>query len=181
MTAAPVPPGFAVWLTGLPASGKSALAREMQRLLAEGGVQAVILDSDALREVLTPRPEYTERERDWFYGVIVFLAAWLTGSGVNVLIAATAHRRAFRDQARAQIERFAEVYVRCPLEVCARRDPKGIYALAKAGRAGNVPGLGVPYEPPSAPEATVDTALLSPAEAARSALEQLSSLLRRQQ
>lgn len=177
MTATEARSGFAVWLTGLPASGKSSLARELQRLLAERGVQTLILDSDDWRRILTPRPGYTESEREWFYGVIAFLARWVTRGGVNVLIAATAHRRAYRDRARAEIERFAEVYVRCPLEICQHRDPKGIYALAGTGQAERVPGVGVAYEPPLAPEALVDTSRLSPTEAAVAVLEQLHALL----
>ncbi|HBY93257.1 MAG TPA: adenylyl-sulfate kinase [Chloroflexi bacterium] len=177
MTAAQGRPGFAVWLTGLPASGKSSLAQEMQRLLAQRGVVALILDSDVLRGVLTPHPSYTESEREWFYGVIAFLAVWVTRGGVNVLIAATAHRRAYRDRTRAQIERFAEVYVCCPLDICQERDPKGIYTLARTGRAATVPGVGVAYERPLASEAVVDTGRLAPAEAAVSVLEQLHTLL----
>lgn len=166
-------PGFVVWCTGLPASGKTTVAREMQHQLAARGVPAVLLDSDELRHVLTPKPTYAEDERDWFYGVIAYLASWLARAGVNVLIAATAHRRAYRQAARAQVERFAEVYVQCSLAECRRRDPKGIYAQAQAGQAATVPGLGSPFEPPLAPEATVDTEHLTPAEAANKVLAQL--------
>jgi adenylylsulfate kinase len=173
-----VEPGFAVWLTGLPAAGKSSIARELQRLLAEQGVQAIILDSDELRRVLTPQPSYTESERDWFYGVIAGLVVWLTRNGVNVLIAATAHRRVYRDQARAQIARFGEVEVRCPLETCRARDRKGIYVSARAGQADKVPGMGVAYEPPLQPEAVVDTTQCSPSAAALSAMSQLQQVLK---
>lgn len=167
------PLGFALWLTGLPASGKSALARELQQRLAQRDLHTLILDSDALRGVLTPQPTYTRAEREWFYSVIVYLAAWLVDNGLNVLIAATGHRRHYRQQARARIERFAEVYVRCPLAVCQARDPKGIYALARAGRADNVPGVGVPYEVPTAPEAAVDTDRLQVDAAGTAILAQL--------
>lgn len=179
MTALQEEQGFVLWLTGLPASGKSSLARELRRLLAERGIRAVILDSDELRSVLTPRPMYTEDEREWFYGVIAYLGAWLAKSGVNVLIAATAHRRFYRDRAREQIERFAEVYVHCPLEVCRRRDRKGIYALAYAGRAPTVPGVGVAYEPPLNPEAVVDTAGLGPVEASIAVLSQIEEIVQK--
>jgi adenylylsulfate kinase len=167
------PPGFAVWLTGLPASGKTTVAHELRRLLAERGLPAVLIDSDDLRRILTPQPAYTDAERDWFYGVIIYLAAWLARSGVNVLMAATAHRQAYRQLAREQIERFVEVYVRCPIEVCRRRDPKGIYRLAQQGQAGSVPGVGVTYEPPAHPDVVVDTDRLSAAEAADTILAQL--------
>jgi adenylylsulfate kinase len=166
-------PGFAVWLTGPPASGKSTLALELQRLLAGRGLHAVVLDSDDLRRMLTPRPTYTDAERDWFYAVVAGLAAWLTGSGVNVLIAATGHKRAYRQRAREQIQRLAEVYVQCAPDICRQRDPKGLYAFAQAGRAPRVPGLGVDYEAPLNPVAVVDTGRLSPAAAAAAVLAEL--------
>jgi adenylyl-sulfate kinase len=166
-----------IWLTGLPASGKTTLAHALWRELAERSVRVVVLDSDALRAVLIPHPAYTAAERDWFYGVIIYLAEWLARSGVNVLTAATAHRRVYRQQARGKIRRFAEVYVRCALEVCRRRDPKGIYALAQSGRADSVPGMGAEYEPPIAPEAVVDTDRLTPVEAARAVLAQLDTFI----
>ena len=170
------PPGFVIWFTGLPASGKTTLARSTQKLLAEGGVHAVLVDSDDWRPILTPRPEYTEAERDWFYSVIAYLAVWLANNGMNVMVAATANRHLYRDQARQQIERFAEVYVDCPLAVCRQRDPKGIYTLAQAGKADSVPGVGTAYEAPLAPEAVVDTSNNTPADAAESVLRQLQSV-----
>lgn len=165
--------GFVVWFTGLPAAGKTTLAYAMQEQLRARDVRTVVLDSDDLRAVLTPEPAYTAAERDWFYAVVVYLAAWLARSGVNVLIAATANRADYRKRARRQIARFAEVHVQCALDVCRRRDPKGIYALAESGDADHVPGMGVAYEPPLNPEATVDTTVKLPAEAARAVLIQL--------
>lgn len=165
-------PGFVVWLTGMPASGKTTLARALQTRLAAQGIPAILLDSDHLRGILTPNPTYTPTERDWFYAALGQLAAWLAQEGVNVLIAATANRRAYRDQARQQIPRFAELYVRCSLATCQARDPKGIYARAQAAAQDAVPGLGAIYEPPLFPEATVDTEHLSPDAAAAFALAQ---------
>lgn len=169
--------GFVLWLTGLPASGKSTLARALHAVLAEEGITTCILDSDDLRAILTPAPAYSSQERDWFYSAVTALAAQLAHSGVNVIIAATGHRQGYRDQARAQIERFAEVYLECALETCAQRDPKGIYARARAGQAATVPGVGIPYEPPRAPEATVDMEQLSPDTAARQVVAQLRPFL----
>ena len=167
-------PGFVVWLTGLPASGKSTLARLGQQKLAQSRTTALVLDSDELRDVLTPNPAYSEEERDWFYGVIVYWAAWLARNGINVLVAATAHRRAYRQDARLQIARFIEVYVQCSLEACRRRDTKGIYALADAGKAPNVPGVGSRYEPPDQPEIAVDTEQLTPQAATENILNYLA-------
>jgi adenylylsulfate kinase len=169
--------GFAVWLTGLPAAGKTTLAQAMHCQLASQGIYTLILDSDELRRILTPQPTYSVAERDWFYGVLAQLAAWLTRHGINVLIAATAHRRAYRQAARDQIERFAEVYVQCSLATCHQRDAKGIYAAAQRGQAAQVPGVGRVFEPPFQPEGVVNTEQHPPTEAAKLVLAQLAQLL----
>jgi adenylylsulfate kinase len=149
--------GFAIWLTGLPASGKTTLARGLADALREQSVRIQVLDSDQLRRVLTPHPTYTHEERDWYYRVMVYIGELLTKNGVNVAFAATANRRAYRSWARGAIQRFAEVYVRCGLETCMTRDDKGIYSKALEGEVTTVPGLQVPYEAPENPEIVVDT------------------------
>ena len=166
-------PGFAIWLTGLPSSGKTTVAQALARLLSERSISAQLLDSDELRKKLTPHPSYSREERDWFYEMVVFLAALLTDNGVNVLIAATAPRRAYRQAARSRIRRFAEAYLVCSPEVCRSRDPKGIWRKAEEGKISALPGAGVPYEAPEAPEILVDTACLSAEEAAKEILHQL--------
>ncbi len=171
-------PGWALWLTGLPASGKTTLARTLRRKLAEQGVECVILDSDEVRRVLTPNPTYSSEERDRFYRGLVDLAWLLTRYGVNVIIAATATWRTYRQAARQILHPFAEVYVRCPLEVCKKRDPKGLYARAEAREITNLPGVGVPYEEPERPAVVVDTDRLSPEEAAERVLAALPMLQR---
>jgi adenylylsulfate kinase len=165
--------GFAIWLTGLPSSGKTTLAHILSHLLAERGIAVQLLDSDDLRRRLTPNPTYSDEERNWFYNMVAFLAGLLTDNGVNVLIAATAPRRAYREAARDRIARFAEVYVACSPAVCQARDPKGLWAQADRGEIATLPGVGVPYEPPENPEVRVDTAHLSIEEAARRILDQL--------
>lgn len=166
-------PGPVIWLTGPPASGKSTLAEILAVRLAEEGRAVEILDTDVLRKVLTPRPTYGDEERDWFYDVLARLAGLLSGHGITVLVAATAHRRAYRERARLRLPRFAEVYVRCSLEACRRRDPKGLYARARRGGTSTLPGAQEPYEEPRRPEAIVDTESLSPSRAADSVIEQL--------
>jgi adenylylsulfate kinase len=165
--------GVVIWLTGRPAGGKTTLARALMPLLEQRGYRPVLIDSDHFRDILTPDPTYSAAERDWFYAVLGQLAAWLAKHDLCAIVAATAHLRAYRAQARAIAPRFMEVFVHCPLAVAQARDPKGIYALAAAGKAETVPGIGVPYEPPTTPEATVDTGRLSPTQAARSVMQQL--------
>jgi adenylylsulfate kinase len=159
--------GFAVWLTGLPASGKSTLSEALQRALTGRGVNVAVLESDALRRVLTPNPGYGEAERDAFYNGMAYVGWLLTRHGVSVLFDATAHRRAYRDRARRRIRRFLEVHVDTPLRVCEARDPKGIYRRAREGKAPNVPGIQAAYEPPLRPDLVVRGDTEKPAEAAR--------------
>jgi adenylylsulfate kinase len=141
---------FAVWLTGLPASGKSSIARVLKDRLAEDGFNCAVLESDALRKVFTPRPLYDDEERDLFYRQMVYVGELLVKHGVPVIFDATANRQLYRDRARQQIPRFFEVFVSCPLEVCMARDPKGIYRNAM--KTGSVPGIQTDYEPPLQPE-----------------------------
>lgn len=157
---APVP-GFALWLTGLPSSGKSTLARALARRLEEAGVVVQVLDSDELRKTLTPEPTYSTEERDWFYATLLFIANLLVRNGVNVIIAATASRRVYREAARARLTHFGEVFVDCPIAVCRERDPKGLWAMADRGEIGTLPGTDAPYEPPLEPEVVVSTAELT--------------------
>ena len=148
--------GFAVWITGIPASGKSSIARELVKKLALRGVSAVVLESDEMRTILTPVPTYDEKERDAFYRSLAQIGGVITRNGVPVIFDATAHKRAYREFARSLIPHFVEAYVKCPLEICMKRDPKGIYARAAAGKTGTVPGIQATYEPPHNPDITMD-------------------------
>jgi adenylylsulfate kinase len=157
---------FAVWLTGLSGSGKSAVARELVALLHARGVDAAVLESDVMRTQLTPFPRYDARERDFFYGALAHFGALLVAQSRPVVFDATANLRAYRNAARARIARFAEVYVDTPLEVCAARDPKGLYRGAREGRSTTLPGAQAAYEPPAAPELVVHGDRGTPAQAA---------------
>ena len=106
--------GFAIWLTGLPSAGKSTLAQALARHLAGEGIAVQILDSDELRQTLTPQASYTPAERRWFYDVLVYIAGLLTDNGVNVLIAATGPRRSVRQAGRERLARFAEFLPELP-------------------------------------------------------------------
>jgi adenylylsulfate kinase len=157
--------GFAVWLTGLPASGKSAVTAELTRQLRLAGVRVAVLESDAMR-LQFPAPTYDARDREYFYSALAFIGSVLVQSGIHVVFDATANRRSFRDRARLQIGNFLEVYVDTPLEVCMRRDPKGIYRKGKAGELHEVPGLQVEYEPPLHPDLVIHGDLEDPETAA---------------
>lgn len=168
--------GFAVWLTGLPASGKTTLAHALADALQRRGIHAQILDSDDLRQVLTPEPTYSHDERDWFYRVMAYIGQLLTQNGVNVIFAATANRYAHREQARELIPKFMEVFVCCSLETCMARDEKGIYQKALSGEATTVPGVQAPYEIAAPPDLTVDTEERTPQECAELVISRLEEL-----
>ncbi|MCZ7382455.1 MAG: adenylyl-sulfate kinase [Candidatus Methanoperedens sp.] len=174
--------GWVIWVTGMPGSGKSTLARLVARRLYRRHVAAQVLSVEMVREVLTPRPRYTEDERHVVYSTLVFVSTMLARNDVNVIIDATANRRRYRDEARRRITRFAEIYLKCPLEVCMQREkgrkrrfgaPSRIYAKARTGASKTVPGVGVPYEIPHSAELTVDTSLLRPNQSA----EQISQFV----
>lgn len=141
--------GAVAWLTGLPASGKTTLAGRVRDRLSRAGVRAVLLDGDEVRRALVPAPGYSAAERDAFYATLARLAALLAHQGQVVLVAATAPRRAHRAQARALAPRFLEVWVSTPAAECQARDPKGLWAAAATGLAPELPGAGLPYEPPA--------------------------------
>jgi adenylylsulfate kinase len=177
--------GWCVWVTGLPGSGKSTITRKLLEKLETLGVRVQIVSSDMLRKVMTPKPTYTEEERGRVYSTLVFVAKLLTQNGVNVVIDATGNRRRYRDHARKEIPRFMEAYVRCPLEVCIRREtkrkvyayaPKGVYRKAFAGKSATVPGIGVPYEEPRNPEVIVDSDKLNANQCAQKILEALQKI-----
>jgi adenylylsulfate kinase len=139
--------GVVVWFTGLPSSGKSTLARNVQRRLLERGETPCLLDSDVMRRLLAPQLGHSDGERTAFYEALAGLAAELARQGLAVLVAATAHRREYRRRARESVSHFIEVWVTTPLADCQARDDKGLYAAAKTG-VGTLPGVGQPYEVP---------------------------------
>lgn len=170
---------WAIWITGPPASGKSAIARAVTAELQAAGQPVKWLELDEVRASITPTPRYTEAERDLVYRALGYMATLLVEAGRPVLIDATAHRRVWRDLVRAAVPRFAEVQLVCPIQICRERErtrttghaPREIYA--KSGRPGaTVPGVDVPYEAALAPELLIDTA----AESLSSAVERVVDL-----
>ena len=164
---------FAIWITGLPASGKSTVTSALARQIRERGIPVAVLESDVLRKMFSAQPRYDEQDRKYFYGSLAFIGRVLTEHGVTVIFDATANRRSYRDRARQQIRRFVEVFVDCPLEVCIRRDPKGIYGKAKQGEAAYVPGIQTPYETPEWPDVIVHSDRDDPEDAAKRIIDAL--------
>jgi len=174
---------WAIWLTGLPGSGKTVIAQKVKQQLEENAVRVRILQLDEIRKVITPTPTYSEAERDMVYASLAYMAKLLTQVGMNVIIDATGNRLRYRELARKLISNFAEVYLQCPLEVCIRREskrqnqfsPQDIYVKSKKEDA-TVPGVNVPYEKPKAPEIIVDTARLDIDQAAQQIVKEMEEL-----
>ena len=152
--------GIALWITGLPGSGKSTVADALKKARPE----YTILRMDELRKVVTPNPSYSESERELVYRSLIFFAQKLTDLGHDVIIDATGNLRKWRELARELIPRYAEVYLRCPIDLCREREkerlktydaPRDIYK--KGAEGWPVPGIGVPYEEPANPEIQADT------------------------
>ncbi|MDA8169110.1 MAG: adenylyl-sulfate kinase [Nitrospiraceae bacterium] len=162
-------PGKAVWITGLPGSGKSAVSEALRKRI-DG---LVVLRMDDLRKIATPNPTYSEAERDVLYRSLCYAALLVSSLGHDVAVDATGNLRRWRELARGLIPRYAEVYLKCPLEVCAEREmkrgeawgaPRDIYKKAKEGWP--VPGINAPYEEPLNPELVIDTERTGVEEAA---------------
>ncbi|WP_461210733.1 adenylyl-sulfate kinase [Desulfocurvus sp. DL9XJH121] len=144
--------GFAVWVVGLPGSGKSNLARGLVRELGEMGVPAELLQMDARRKAYFPEPTYSSREREEAYRLFAEEAAALVRRGVNVVMDGAAYKAAFRDYARSLIPRFAEIRVACELATAMAREagrPEGLVmaglyekALERKRTGREFPGLG---------------------------------------
>ena len=162
--------GFAIWITGLPASGKSTIVRALKPQLEATGLNVEVLESDEVRRVLTPEATYSQAERDLFYRALALMGAKLVEHGVTVIFDATATKRAYRDFAKNLIPRFIEVAVECPLEICMERDYKGTYQHGRSGESSTVPGLQSPYEPPISPDLIIDTTKVQASTAAESVL-----------
>jgi bifunctional enzyme CysN/CysC len=149
--------GLTVWFTGLSASGKTTLCRAVYERLAARGCRLELLDGDTVRKHLSKGLGFSREDRNENIRRIGFVAGLLTRNGVIALAAAISPYRAVRDEVRASIGDFVEVYVNAPLEVCEARDPKGLYRQARAGQLPAFTGIDDPYEPPFDPEVECQT------------------------
>jgi adenylyl-sulfate kinase len=160
----PAPGGFTVWFTGLSGSGKSTLAEMLVEVLEGRGHRYELLDGDVVRTHLSKGLGFSKEDRDTNILRIGWVAERLTYHGAAVVCSAISPYREVRDRVRATIPRFVEVYTKCSVEECARRDVKGLYQKAFAGEITGFTGVDDPYEEPLDPEVVVDTERLSPRE-----------------
>lgn len=158
--------GFTLWLTGLSGAGKTTISHILERELRRRGLRVERLDGDVVRQSLTRDLGFSREDRNRNIERVTFVAKLLTRNGVAVITAFISPYRAAREQSRREIGEFIEVYVKCPLEECTRRDVKGLYKKALAGEIPCFTGISDPYEEPEDPEIVVETDRQTPDESA---------------
>jgi bifunctional enzyme CysN/CysC len=170
-------PGVTVWLTGLSGSGKSTIAYEVEERLVTDGRAAYVLDGDNLRHGINADLGFSKEDRTENVRRVGEIARLMADAGLVVLVPVISPYRGDRDEVRRKHEtiglQFVEVFVDTPLEVCEKRDPKGLYARARAGEITGMTGIDDPYEPPVSPELHLDGSAVGESDAAKAVLESL--------
>jgi adenylyl-sulfate kinase len=156
--------GCTVWFTGMSAAGKTTTARLLEERLRALGARVEVLDGDVVRTRLSKGLGFSKDDRDENIRRIGFVCELLSRNGVISIGAAISPYRALRDEVRARIPHFVEVYMECPVEVLIERDVKGLYKKALAGEIPRFTGISDPYEPPLAPEVIIHSAWETPEE-----------------
>jgi adenylyl-sulfate kinase len=171
--------GFVLWFTGLSGAGKTTIAANVAPELELRGLVVDQLDGDIVRTHLSKGLGYSKEDRDINIARIAWVASRVARAGAAVIVSAISPYEEARRHARSIVESnapFVEVYVATPIEECARRDPKGLYAAAFAGDIENFTGVSAPYEAPEHAELKLDTTGLAPAESAAAVLARLVHL-----
>ena len=168
--------GFVVWLTGLPGSGKTTIARELEPKLREMGWPVEVLDGDEIRQNLSKGLGFSREDRETHLKRVVYVAKLLSRNGVAVIAAFISPYRSIREYARKETTNFLEVFVKCSMETCAKRDPKGLYKKASSGQIKDLTGPQDLYEDPVNPDLIVDTEQLNLSESGKVILDKLRSL-----
>jgi len=168
--------GFTAWFTGLPCCGKTTVADKVAEILQSKGYKVERLDGDIVREYITSDLGFSKKDRDENLKRVSFVAKLLTRNGVAVLATFVSPYKERRNKLRKEIKDFVEIYVKCPVELCMKRDVKGMYKKALAGKIKNFTGVDDPYEEPENPELTIETDKETVDESVRKVLEKLSEL-----
>lgn len=168
-------PARCIWLTGLPAAGKTTLANALEQRLRELGRMTCVLDGDSLRKGLCRDLGFSEADRVENIRRVAEVARLMVDAGLTVMVALVSP---FREQRRLASQllsdgEFIEVFVDTPLEECERRDPKGMYARARKGELKDFTGIGSRYERPENPDARIDTSVMSVEESVERVLRLL--------
>ncbi|WFO75997.1 adenylyl-sulfate kinase [Desulfurococcaceae archaeon MEX13E-LK6-19] len=172
--------GFVVWFTGLSGSGKTTIAKGVMEKLRKEGYRVELLDGDWVRKTINPDAGFTREERRRHLLRVAWIARLLARNGVIVLCSFVSPYRSVRKEIREIIEEevpFIEVYVKCSLEECIRRDPKGLYKKALRGEIPHFTGISDPYEEPENPDLIVDTEHNTIEENVKKVMEKIKSYL----
>ena len=169
-------PARCIWLTGLPAAGKTTLASALEQQLREQGRPTCVLDGDSLRRGLCRDLGFSEADRVENIRRVAEVARLMVDAGLTVMVALVSPYRDQRRLARQLLSdgEFIEVFVDTPLEECERRDPKGMYARARKGELKDFTGIGSRYERPENPDLRVDTSVMSVEESVERVLRALA-------
>lgn len=168
--------GFTIWFTGLSGAGKTTISQILREELLRRGKKVEVLDGDVVRTNLSKGLGFSKEDRDINIRRIGFVCHLLSRNGVVAIAAAISPYRAVRDENRLLIGDFVEVFVKCPIEVLAERDVKGLYKKALAGEIKNFTGVDDPYEEPLNAEVVCYTDRETPAESAAKILSKLEEL-----
>jgi len=168
--------GFVVWLTGLPGSGKTTIAKRLESELKNVGWRVEVLDGDEIRQNLSKGLGFSREDRETHLKRVTYVAKLLSRNGVAVIAALISPYRNIREYARVETTNFVEVYVKCSVETCAKRDPKGLYKKASSGEIGNLTGPQDLYEEPLRPNLIVDTEALNIEQSVDLILEKVQRL-----
>lgn len=168
--------GCTIWLTGLSGAGKTTIARRLEGILKERGCKVEVLDGDVVRTNLSKGLGFSKEDRDTHIRRVAFVSKLLTRNGVVVIAAAISPYREVREEARREISRFLEVYVKCSLEELMHRDVKGLYQKALRGEIPSFTGVSDPYEEPLSPEVVVETDREAEEESTAKILAKLEAL-----
>jgi adenylyl-sulfate kinase len=166
--------GFTLWFTGLSGSGKSTLSELMDQRLRACGARVELLDGDVVRTYLCRGLGFSREDREENIRRIGLVCEILSRNGVIALVAAISPYRASRDEVRARVPNFIEIYMQCPLDVLIQRDVKGLYRKALAGEIEKFTGISDPYEPPLQPDITID----SSSESLEESLQKITTYLK---
>ena len=169
--------GFTIWFTGLSGAGKTTVSRLVESELRARGYKVEVLDGDVVRENLSKGLGFSKEDRDTNIRRIGFVCELLTRNDVIAIAAAISPYRAIRDENRARVGgRFVDVYAKCPLDVLAERDVKGLYKKAMRGEIKNFTGVDDPYEPPLNPEVVIESDQETPEQSAAKVIAKLEEL-----
>jgi len=149
--------GFVLWFTGLPCSGKTAVADKVAEIMKDQEMKVERLDGDVVRKSLTRDLGFSKEDRDKNIERVTFVAMILSRNGVAVLPAFVSPYIGARDNARKECTNFIEVYVKCSVEECEKRDVKGMYKKAREGIIKDFTGVSDPFEEPPNPELVLET------------------------